>query len=189
MVPIFATCHFIINVTCTLRDYSSIIAFCESTVGEAIIFTAVIIRLLNDRGFCLVNYTDDSFLLNKTSRYICCIHHIIRMRHFGPLAGQSGLWDGTVRHLEVWCLLDTSILVLKCPGQFGPPNQCWSVSAKLSRVMRYDTRCHCCCCASIRFCVHPVTTRWWHQKLTFFTVKSRLDSRNSLVAASEVFMV
>ena len=49
----------------------------------------------------------------------------------------------------------------------------------------YNTRC---CCASLRSCVQPVTTKWRHQKLTCFIVESA-DSRNSLVATSEVFMV
>ena len=41
-----------------------------------------------------------------------------------------------------------------------------------------------CFFESLRSCAHPVTTRWRHQKLTCFTVDSRSDSRNSIVAIS-----
>jgi len=58
------------------------------------------------------------------------------------MAGQFGPWGRTVRYLgpSPKCLLDTSVLVPKCPDTSDPAEQCRSVSVPNcvgSKVSRY----------------------------------------------------
>jgi len=43
------------------------------------------------------------------------------------MAGQFRPWGWTVRYISAKCLLDTSVLVPKCPDTSDPPEQCRSV--------------------------------------------------------------
>jgi len=96
------------------------------------------IELLNDGGFCLVYYIDGNLCLKRqvglhkptpknyreTLRTIGWDISDHMTRQFRP-------WSWTVRHIGPDCLLDTLVLLLKCPDTLDPPKQCYSVSVPI----------------------------------------------------------
>ena len=82
---------------------------------------------LNDGGFCLVNYTDSILCLRRQVG----LHRPIPQNYreklrtigwdiFDHTTGQFEPSGRTVRYLCPKCLLDTSVLMLKCPDTSDP---------------------------------------------------------------------
>ena len=97
--------------TVRTRDTLAPVPKCPDTWQSCPLWSSHI-RLWTAGGFCLANNSRRHSRLRKAGRPTCYIYYKIMVRYFGP-------YGRTVRYFGPKCLLDTSVLVPKCPDTSG----------------------------------------------------------------------
>ena len=113
----------IISEDATVRDF----CLCPRCI------LSVARRAYGHIGPKIVRTRDTLAPVPKWCRGVCTLRHqgMLTPRQFGPYGETVQNVGWTVRYLGLKCLLETSILVAKCPDTSDPPEQCRSVSVPI----------------------------------------------------------